>query len=647
MFTVRALFTLLLGLTLATSLVKGQAAYERYADIAGKKDKALLHEARQLVNLQNYGPAITILDKLIERNPINIDLYYMRGALQKELRRYPGAISDFLRGIGLSEDYKKGIYLDLGETHLLNKDATAAKKSFQRFLNIVGPNDPAYAKASELLKHAEVVESLMANPVPFAPEPLAGAINTREHMEYFPSLSVDGTRMIFVRRLNQVEEDFFESIRLEDGSWGPPQPLEYVNSPYNEGAQTVSADGSLIVYTICHKPGTRGGCDLYFTERTEKGWTRVANMGSNINTRWDESQPTLSADGNLLFFSSTRGGGQGAADIWGSARNERGDWSPPINLGPTINTKGDDRYPFFHPDGKSLYFTSDGHPGMGGQDLFVSTLGADNRWGKPRNLGYPINTEEEETNIFIDLAGRRAYFAKQARGDAKNNDIDIYTFELPEEVRPTPVTYVRATVVDAESKKELEAEVLLRSMDEAVAPKKYKTTENGTFLIVLPAGKNYALTVEQDGYFPYSKQFSLDEGYAPENPYEVRIELRPAVADNLPRDEAIVLRNVLFNTGSAELLPVSYPELDRLYELLTDLPDIKIEIGGHTDNVGSEAANLQLSEDRAKAVRQYLMERGIPAERLEYRGYGESDPTADNDTSAGRAENRRTEFRVQ
>ncbi|MEL6273989.1 MAG: OmpA family protein, partial [Bacteroidota bacterium] len=519
------------------------------------------------------------------------------------------------------------------------------KEQYQAFLSRIGASDPQYEEIIDLVKRVETAEQLMAKPVPFDPQPLPGSVNSTQHHEYFPTLSVDGRRMIFTRRVFRQNEDFFETIRDAAGNWSAPTSLEQVNSDFNEAAQTVSADGRLIVFTICDKPGGVGGCDLYYTEKKGEKWTPVRNMGLNINSPAWDSHPTLSADGKLLFFSSSRPGGVGRSDLWGSARNDEGVWSPAVNLGRTLNTTGNDEFPFLHGDGQTLYFTSSGHPGMGGMDLFVVRLGADNRWNSLENLGYPINTNDNETGIFVTLDGNEAFFSRELPAEGGSPNIDIYTFGLPENARPISATYVQATVIDAVSKQPLEADVRLRVMDEDRAPRLQRTSENGSFTIVLPTGKNYALSVEQPGYLPYSSQFSLEGSNAPDDPYRLTIELQPTDQNILP-DAPIVLRNVLFASGSAKLLEVSFPELDRLANLLTSTPRLKIEIGGHTDDVGSDSDNQQLSEARAKAVYNYLLEKEISANRLSFVGYGESRPIADNTTSAGRTENRRTEFRI-
>lgn len=634
------------GCTGVSQQLTAQPSYELFESITRKKDNSLLYEVRQQIALGNYRRALEGLDKLVSAYPQNVDLVFMRGAIFQLDGQLSPAAADFSRGLQLAPNYKVDAYLELGKIYQSKGDYDQAKVQFENFLARIGPNDLQYETTLARIAQVETAAYLMANPVPFDPMPLPGAVNSAAHHEYFPTLSVDGQRMIFTRRVYRNNEDFYEASKLPNGEWSQPQPIERVNSDFNEAAQTVSADGRLIVFTICGKPNGIGNCDLYYTERKANGWTPVRNMGSQVNSPAWDSHPSLSADGKLLFFSSSRSGGVGKSDLWGSARNDEGEWSPAVNLGRTLNTKGKDEFPFFHPDGQTLYFTSEGHPGMGGMDLFLVRLGTDNRWTEPQNLGYPINTPDEETNIFIDLSGSTALYAKQRNNDGEDPNIDIYTFSPPENIRPRPATYVRASVVDAISKQPLVAEVRLRPTDAEQSPKLETTGTDGSFLIVLPAGRNYALSVELNGYLPYSSQFSLDEGYAPDDPYQLNIELQPTDQVNLPATP-IILRNVLFASGSAELLPISFAELDRLANLLTTNPQIKIEIAGHTDNVGTEEDNLQLSEDRARAVYDYLInEAGIVADRMSYIGYGESQPIADNNTSSGRTENRRTAFRV-
>lgn len=643
-------FTLLLFCGLATlkSLAAQPAqAYELLDQIEKKKDKNLLYEVRQHIQLANGKRAIEGLNTLLTTYPNNVDLVYMRGAIHQEMKQFSAAAADFERGVALAPDYKVGAIYELGKLYHRIGNFEQAQRKYEQFLSRVGPNDPAYKAANEALKNARFAVQLMANPVPFDPQPLAGGVNTEPHHEYFPVVSIDGKRLIFTRNVHRNGEDFYESYRQDDGTWSVAEPLERMNSDYEDAAHTMSANGRLIVFTICGKKDAIGGCDLYFTEKKNGTWTPVRNMGPSINSPAWDSQPTLSADGKLLFFTSTRKGGLGGSDLWGSARNGKGVWSPAVNLGRTLNTPGKDEFPFLHPDGRSLYFTSNGHPGMGGMDLFFVRLGADNRWSTPENLGYPINTPNEETSLFIGLDGKEAFFAKSINADDPDATIDLYSFELPEKIRPLPTTYVQATVTDALTGEPLQAEVFFRATDDNRPIQPQQTDEKGQFLLVLPGDHNYALSVDQAGYLPHSRQFTLESGATLDDPFLINIELQPINQTTLPTTP-IVLRNVLFASGSAELLEFSYDELDRLARMLNNRASLRIEIAGHTDNVGSEADNLALSEERAKAVFTYLTQTaGVAAQQVTYVGYGESRPIADNDTDAGRSENRRTEFRVR
>ncbi|MEM9929979.1 MAG: OmpA family protein [Bacteroidota bacterium] len=619
-----------------------------------KKDQKTLTEARSALDLGQFIQARTLLDGLIKRNPAYADLFFMRAMANGEVGDFNKAANDFLQGIEVSEGKNASrVYKELGLTYAKAGQFEQAVAAYQESLDRLPANARPERKieAETLLAKAQAAAALAVNPVPFTPVPVLGGINTQEHLEYFPSLSVDGERMILTRRVNGQEEDFYLSRREADGSWSVAEPLDGVNTEFNEGAQSITADGTYLVFTACDRPDGAGSCDLYFAEKDEVGWTRAQNLGPNINTRDYEAQPSISADGQLLFFSSRRPGGVGNIDLYVSGRLPNGGWSTPINLGKTINTSGNDQYPFWASDGKTLFFTSDGHPGLGGDDLFRAELSPNNEWQPPINLGFPINTADNETNLFVALGGSTAYFSKGQRDAATGKmDVDIYQFELPAELRPTAATYAAARVVDAVTGKPIEATVRLRPLDQSVPPFARRTAANGRFLAVLPAGKDYALTVDKAGYIFYADRFTLADGFTQEDPYQLAIKLQPVPtavdADGAATDGVTTFKNVLFETGSATLLPVSFDELDRLVELLAEAPNLRVEIAGHTDDVGEAPDNLTLSEQRAAAVKTYLMEQGLDEVRISTQGYGETQPIASNDTEAGRAQNRRTTFRL-
>lgn len=620
-----------------------------------KKDQRLLAEANSALDLGQFSQAKQALDKLIGDNPDLPRLYYLRSIASRERGDFSAAIEDVKSGMARKKGGDAKANRELGDLYSRNGQFPEAVEALEAYASsaYVGARAERGETARALLDRAKTARDLAANPVAFSPEPVPGGINTPDNMEYFPSLSPDGQSMVLTRRVNGRQEDFYLSEKLEDGTWSVAEPLEGVNTEFNEGAQSITADGNYLVYTACDRPDGAGSCDLYYSERNERGnWTAPRNLGPEVNTRDYEAQPSISADGALLFFASRRPGGLGGADLYLCARLSSGKWSRPVNLGPTVNTKGNEQYPFWSPDGATLYFTSNGHPGLGGDDLFRSGLSPENKWLEPVNLGYPINTAADETNIFVGLNGSTAYFSKgERRPETGKTDVDIYQFELPENLRPAPATYVKATVTDAETGQPLVATVRLRPLDQTAPPTSRQTGKSGSFLAVLPAGQDYALTVDLPGYLFYADRFSLAEGLTQTGPYALAIALQPVkdepvVSDRAEADGAIAFRNVLFTSGSAELLPVSGDELDRLAELLSKAPGYSVEIVGHTDNIGEDDDNLQLSRQRAEAVRDYLVAAGISPARISTRGDGETKPIDTNDTEAGRARNRRTTFRL-
>ncbi|MEM8584206.1 MAG: tetratricopeptide repeat protein, partial [Bacteroidota bacterium] len=369
-----------------------------------RRDADLLVEARRATNLSEWDEALSLYDRLIERNPENISLLVFRASVHAYAGSDDQAINEFEAIIARSPNYDPELYEWLGELYRRNGQYALAAERYRTYLTSIPLNDERrYRETEDLMEQMERNAQAMANPVPFDPQPLGPAINTTAHQEYFAGLSPNGRRLVFTRNLRGNNEDFYQSTMDEHGDWQEAAPMIAINSDMNEGAQTLSANDQTMVFTMCNAPSGKGSCDLYISEREAGQWTRPRNIGAEINTRFWESQPTLSADGKLLFFASNRPGGKGNRDLWGSARKPDGSWTRPINLGDQLNTAGNDHFPSFHPDGKTLYFTSDGHPGLGGNDLFLSRLDDNNRWGEPVNLGYPINDIGDEKGLFVSL----------------------------------------------------------------------------------------------------------------------------------------------------------------------------------------------------------------------------------------------------
>jgi outer membrane protein OmpA-like peptidoglycan-associated protein len=407
---------------------------------------------------------------------------------------------------------------------------------------------------------------------------------------------------------------------------------------FNEGAQSISPDGKYLFFTGCNRPDGLGRCDIYVSRKEGNDWGKAINLGKIINTDYWESQPSISPDGSALYFVSNRPGGIGGYDIWKSNLTNEGKWMEPVNLGPQINTPYDENTPFIHADGKTLYFSSNGWPGFGDKDIFLSRITNDGQFSTPVNLGYPINTYNEEIGLIVTADGTEGLFSSNIK-DGGFGDLDIYHFKLPEKVKPLPITYVKGIVRDRETKELLEANVLVIDLKtNNPVFNDYTSKETGDFLAVMPIGSEYSFNVEAEGYLFNSQNFQLAKANS-NKPYELEILL-----DKIKVGNNVTLYNIFFDTNKYELLPTSKIELDILIELLTSHPSLCIEIQGHTDDVGENKINETLSENRAKAVFDFLITNGIDKKRLTFKGYGETKPRSDNATEEGRKQNRRTEF---
>ncbi|HOK37445.1 MAG TPA: OmpA family protein [Bacteroidales bacterium] len=502
-----------------------------------------------------------------------------------------------------------------------------------------------------LKKYIYFADSAYNNPVPFTPINLGPGVNTHFD-EYWPSLSIDEHVLVFTRQIplnpnnssraqSNMHEDLFVSYYdPEFKMFGTAIPLPgNINTKLNEGAQCISGDGKTIVFTACNRPDGLGSCDLYIMFLVDGKWTAPKNMKTVNSPYWD-SNPSLSADGRFLYFASGRPGGKGKTDIWVVEIDNQGNAvSPVFNLGDPLNTEYEEISPFIHPDGRTLYFASQGHPGMGDFDLFYSRRDEKTgKWSKPVNLGYPINTNGEERSLIVNARGDIALFAS-TKG---KNDLDIYFFKIPEEIKPIATTYVTGYVYDIVTNQRLEAICeLIDLKTENLVSTVLSDAKTGEYMVSLPVDKDYAFNVDKRGYLFYSENFSLSNLETPDKPYVMNIPLQP-----LTEGVTVILKNIFFEFDSYELLPESFAELNKVLEYLNNNPGLVIEIGGHTDNRGSKAYNKTLSENRAKSVFDYLVSKGIDKKRLSYKGYDFSVPIATNDTEEGRALNRRTEFKV-
>ncbi|MEO7982548.1 MAG: OmpA family protein [Bacteroidota bacterium] len=636
------------SLLLTASLFIVAISYSQYDPAkVSKKAVQLYNQAMERVDDGNLTIAAGNLQQAIDADKNYVDAYLALAGIYAKLKSYKSSAATYEKAIAIDPDYT----LDY---KLMYSIQLAGLGDFDNALNAINellakkpPKNPTSLASAQTRKRSYefAVDYAKNNPFKnyvFAPQNLGGNINTAES-EYFPTLSIDGKELVFTRRINGTNEDFYFS-QFNNGQWGPAKSIGTINTPMSEAAQNISSDGQWLVFTASNRSDSYGNYDLYISYLDSQGWSDAINLGGRVNSdQWD-AQPSLSPDKRDLYFASRRQGGLGGKDIYVShLLTEPGGlaiarWSNPENMGPGINTAGDDECPFIHADNQTLYFVSNGWPGYGGNDLFVARKGFDGKWQKPMNLGYPVNTINDEGTLFVAADGKTAYYASD-RSDSKGGH-DIYSFELRQDVRPIKTLWVKGQVSDKKTTKGLPSSVELIDLATRQTISKVQTDETGNYFITLPVGKDYAFNVNHKGYLFYSDNFLIADR-SPDSVYQKDIALLP-----IETNASVVLKNIFFDVGKFELKNESQAELEKLVQLLNDNPTLKIEISGHTDNVGKPADNLALSNNRAKAVVNYLVSKSVSVQRLTAKGYGEIKPVADNKTEEGRAMNRRTEMKV-
>ncbi len=601
----------------------------------GYKYGEAINEAR----VKNYTRAMQLLDECIAADAKFVDAYLSKAGVFSEQKKYKQAVEFYRKANELDSVYCITFLLPNSIALAGNGNFDEALAAINRFLQKPNLNE-RIIKSAEYRKRCyqfavDYKKTMPATNYVFAPQNLGDSINSKQ-LEYFPTATIDGNTLVFTRRIGH--EDFFISEK-RNGVWSKAEPLPgNLNTEENEGAQTISQDGRMLIFTGCNMEDGEGSCDLYVSYLTKNGWGERVNIGRIINTEYWESQPSLSPDKRALYFAARDPSGFGGSDLFVSYLQPNGQWGTPRNMGPEVNTSADESCPFIHPDNQTFYFTSNGHPGYGGTDLYFMRKKDDGSWEKPQNLGYPVNTIDDEGSLMIAGDGKTAYYASD--GNDSRGGLDLYSFELPEHARPYKTLWVKGNVFDAKTKQGLPSAVELINLSSAQTISKVQTDEEGNYLITLPTGKDYAFNVNRKGYLFYSENFFLKTS-GNDTTYTINIPLIP-----IEVNASVVLKNVFFDVNKAELKPESMIELDKVVQLLKENPTIKIEIDGHTDNVGKPADNLTLSNNRAKAVINYFLYKGITADRLSSKGFGETKPVADNTSEQGRAKNRRTELKV-
>lgn len=594
----------------------------------------------------NYAQAETELKEAVSIDNKFFEAYMMLGELFSRQKKYTEASTNYKIAVKIDSLFYLPVFFSLASAELMSGDYANALIHFNVYLAQKGMSEKNRIIAMRNVKNCNFAIEAMKNPVPFNPVSVGSSINTTDD-EYWPSITADGQTLMFTRQPSQgggssnskpMQEDFYISY-FSDNAWekafnaGAP-----LNTRQNEGAQSLAANGNYMYFTACDRPGGMGSCDIYYSAFSDGKWSTPTNLGSPVNSSYWESQPSISSDGKTLYFSSNRPGGIGGKDLWYSKSTEKNMWSYPLNMGNIINTDGDEMSPFIHFDGRTLYFSSDGRPGMGGFDIYMTRMKADSTWTEPKNLGYPINTYNDEMGLIIESGGQKAYFSSIRDN---TNGKDIFYFDLYESVRPNPVSYMKGKVYDKETGKLLKADYELINLSTDKVAIKSSTDGTGSFIVCLPSGYNYGINVTKTGYLFYSENFMLEGQHSAAEPFIKKISLNP-----IRVGETMQLTNVFYEIDSWQLKKESMSELNNLANLLSDNKDLNMEIGGYTDTTGTDDYNQALSEKRAKSVVNYLIERGISSVKLKFKGYGNSSPIGDNGTVEGRKLNRRTEAKI-
>lgn len=619
------------------------------ATLSTKSTKAieLYTEADNFRVRGQHAQAIELLNEAIAKDKKFVEAYYRLGLVYLTIKNYSKATENFEKGLSLTSDIKKQkvFWYDLGETYLLTGQYDKAIATLTDFVRVENQNRQKLDRANLMLKNAQFAKSNQVEKASYQQRKLSDTVNCFA-MQYFPVLTADQQELIFTRRLVGIgddDEDLVVARKDPQGRWYSPVSIsKNINSKFNEGTCTISADGRKLIFTSCTGRRGYGSCDLFESTKVGNDWSGPVNLGPNVNSSEWESQPSLSADGRTLYFVSDRRGGFGRRDIWFSTQDEAGSWTKAQNLGAPVNTQYEEYSPFIHVNGRTLYFASNGLVGFGGFDIYFSER-TDKGWSLPENIGSPINDHEDQFSLFITADGKKGYYAHEEMTASGIPMGKLYEVQIPEakQVR-FKSNYVKGVVKDKKTGKELKARIELFDINKnAIVSMVQSDSISGEYLMVLTQGSEYALYVNRKGYLFQSLSFD----------YSVVTDFEPVIM-NIALESALkgsvaVLKNIFFDVDKYDLKEKSITELEKIIQFLKENTQIRIEISGHTDNTGNQTHNQQLSEQRAKAVFTYLTDKGIDSKRLTWKGYGSSHPITPNDTDQNRQQNRRIEFLVQ
>lgn len=648
--------------SLITLTVLAQEEEDGCPKLTDKKAIKIFKEAMDLFSDRHLTDAVPLFKEVMTLEPGVADSYYYLGYYNFKITENFKAAENYLtKAVEICPETDIYAYYFLGDIYAGREEWAKAVQYLSKFTAdpALIDNDGDLKRARDLLTWSKFYNDMFSKPVPFEPTYLQG-ICTANH-EYLPMISPDGEIAFYTRLLEMpprkdlLQQKYYKEVlyfsQLQGNTFDNGQAMPY---PFNEtpniGGLTITLDNKRL-YVAVGKETASGelNVDIYTSVRDNDGyWSGLEPVpGINSPTTW-ETMPSVSSDGNTLYFVSDRPGGFGAGDIWVTTKNANGEWGTPENLGPVINTPGEEKTPFIHTDSQTLYFTSGdakdvngstigvGLPGLGGLDIFMARKKEDGTWTKPMNLGYPINTANDESGFFVSTDGKTGYFTSNKLNGP--GGYDVFGFDLYKDARPEEVLLIKGEVKQEDNKQPVAARIELKNVETRKITEIPVDSLTGKYVAALIFKNDYILTVKKEDY-AYESKYIAKSDSTMEEKTQINFEVKPVEVGKSYR-----LNDIFFATNSSELNNESRSVLDGFIEFLAENARIKVAIQGHTDNIGKDEDNLLLSDNRAKAVYNYLIEKGIAADRLSYKGFGEQKPVATNDTEAGRARNRRTEF---
>ncbi len=637
----------------------------------------------------NYEDAIPLLKQVYKFNPKSADVCFWLGVCEINSALKFDALHFFKEAYALKPAVHPMIHYYIGYSQQLHYAWDEAIYEYGLYKNALSPSSDAekLLMVDKRIRECESGKKLCENPVRVWIDNLGPNINTKD-AEYAPTITADESVIIFTARreegvgddkdIDGWMEDIYISEKDPSGNWVKSKGIsENINTKGHDATVGLSNDGQMLITYV----GAKNSGDLYYSMREGTGWSKLKDMGKNINTK-DGHEPgaSLSFDKKTLYFVSNQEGGLGAHDIWKSEWDEKKEqWGEPVNLGPIINTPYREVGIFAHPDGKTFYFSSEGHTSMGGFDIFKTTLNDDGTFTTPENIGFPVNTPDDDVHFVMAGNGRHGYYTSFKEDGYGEKDIYMITFlgeekiplmdvednllavvaapvkekvVMPKvEVQQSNLAILKGIVRDKKTQKPVNANIELVDNATGTIIQTFQSDPGtGRYLVSLPSGKNYGIAVKAEGYLFHSENFDIPKasGY---KEYEKNVDLK-----KIEVGEAIVLRNIFFDLNKYSLRPESKTELERLYKIMVENPTLTIELSGHTDTRGSSSHNKELSENRAKAVVEYLVDKGIGSSRMVYKGYGEEKTIVSDaeiakmltkeEKEEGHQQNRRTEFKI-